>query len=74
MKVWITRETTVSEIIEADAGALEVFEKHGVSVEYECPEAILDFPIEDCEDMCHIDNVDALIADLNAFFKSVKVT
>jgi hypothetical protein len=68
MKMLVTRETTVCEVIEADKGSLEVFEKHGVSVEYECPEAVLDFPIEDCEDMCHIDDVDALIADLNAFF------
>jgi hypothetical protein len=65
----VTRETTVSDVIEADKGCLEVFERHGVSVEYECPEAVLDFPIEDCEDMCRIDDVDALVADLNAFFQ-----
>lgn len=48
--------------------AAAVFEKHGVCVEYECPEAILDFPIEDCQDMCHIDDIDALVEDLNKLF------
>lgn len=65
----VTRETTVADVIATDKQALDVFEKHGVCVQYECPEALLDFAIEDCEDMCHIDDVDALVADLNQFFQ-----
>ncbi|MGD9679828.1 MAG: hypothetical protein AB7W16_01475 [Candidatus Obscuribacterales bacterium] len=64
----ITRQTSVQDAIHMSEGAAAVFEKHGVCVEYECPEAILDFPIEDCQDMCHIDDIDALVEDLNKLF------
>lgn len=66
----ITRETTVREVIDKNAEALKIFDKHGVCVEYECPDAILDFEIQLCEDMCHIDDIDQLVAELNEFFAS----
>lgn len=66
----VTRNTTVREVIDSNRDALEIFEKHGVCVEDECPDAVLDFEIEDCEDMCHIDDIDQLVADLNSFFEN----
>lgn len=65
----VTRNTTVREVVEHDENVLQIFEKHGVCVEYECPDAVLDFEIEDCEDMCHIDDIDQLVVDLNLFFQ-----
>lgn len=66
----VERSTTVREVIELNENVLEIFEKHGVCVEDECPDAILDFEIEDCESMCHIDDIDQLVTDLNLFFQN----
>lgn len=65
----ICRNTSVREIIETYPLSLEVFEKHGVVVEHECPDAVLDFELEDCESMCHIEDIDALISDLNELLR-----
>ena len=65
----VTRETTVREVMEKNEKVLEIFDQHGVCVEHECPDGVLDFPIEDCEDMCHIDDIDGLVAELNKFFE-----
>ncbi len=64
----ITRDTTVKEILDARPDALSVFSRFGVEVESECPEAIMDFPLSDCESVCHIDDVDVLIKELSEFF------
>lgn len=66
----ITRNTTVREVIDSDSASLEIFDKHGVCVEHECPDGVLDFQIEDCEDMCHIDDIDELVRDLNEYFEN----
>lgn len=66
----VTLNTSVREVIETNKEALEIFDKHGVCVEYECPDTILDFEIADCESMCHIDDVDALVEELNQFFST----
>lgn len=60
----ISRDTTVKEIMEACPEAAEVFLSHGVDVPLECDEGIQDCNLEICESMCHIDDVDALIRDL----------
>ena len=64
----ITRETTVKEIMEANPNAAEVFLQHGVDVPLECAESIQDCNLEICDSMCHLDDVDALIHDLQRFF------
>jgi len=66
----ITPKTTVREILDKRPDALSVFAKHGVEVEAECPDAILDFPLEDCESCCHIDDLNALIQELMQFVNS----
>lgn len=66
----ITKDTTVKEVLDARPDALSVFSRHGVEVDLECPETILDFPLADCESVCHIDDVDALVQELNAFFQT----
>lgn len=64
----ITRNTTVKEIMKARPDALQVFLKHEVDVPLECDESIQDCNLELCDSMCHIDDVDALIRDLQKFF------
>ena len=64
----ITRDTTVKEIMEANPNAAEVFLKHGVDVPLECAESVQDCNLEICDSMCHLDDVDSLIRDLQTFF------
>ncbi|MBX9724176.1 MAG: hypothetical protein K2X81_22400 [Candidatus Obscuribacterales bacterium] len=64
----ITSSTTVKEILETAPEAVKIFEKHGVDVPLECDESILDTELEICESMCHIDDLPALIDDLQTFF------
>lgn len=64
----ITKATTVKEILDLRPDAVDVFEKHGVNVPTECDECILDTELELCDSMCHIDDIDELIVDLQALF------
>lgn len=64
----ITTSTTVKEILEERPDAVEVFERHGVNVPTECDECILDTELELCDSMCHIDDLDSLIVDLQKLF------
>lgn len=59
----ITMETLVSEILDQYPEAEAVFEKHGVHVCLECM-GVLDNPLELCETMCGIDDIEALLRDL----------
>jgi hypothetical protein len=67
MTMTITEETTVKDILEAYPGAVVVFENHGVSVPSQCDESILDTELGICDSMCHIDDFDALMRDLQLF-------
>lgn len=62
--------TTVKNILELAPEAVSVFEKHGVDVALECDESILDTELEICESMCHIDDLDSLIKDLQDFLNN----
>ncbi len=64
----ITEDTTVKEILNEKPDAVKVFEDHCVDVPIECPESILDTALSICDRMCHIDDIDGLIKDLNDFF------
>ena len=66
----ITRATTVKEILDQRPDAVDVFEKHGVNVPTECDECILETELELCDSMCHIDDLDALMRDLQVFVDS----
>jgi hypothetical protein len=46
---------------------VKVFEDHGVDVPLECDESILDTELAICDSMCHIDDLDALMKDLQTF-------
>ena len=61
----ITMESLVSEILEAFPEAEAIFVKHGVHVCLECA-GVLDNPLELCETMCGIDDMDGLLKDLQA--------
>jgi len=67
----ISRSTTVKQILAACPDAVEVFRRHGVDVPLECDESIHDCDLEVCESMCHIDDIDALIQDLQTFFDAL---
>lgn len=64
----ITRSTTVKEILAARPDAIEVFLKHDVDVPMECDESIHECELDLCDSMCHIDDIDALIRDLQILF------
>ncbi len=66
----ITQDTTVKSILDAYPDAVAIFEKHGVSVPTECDESILDTELAICESMCHIDDLDQLMRDLQVFADS----
>lgn len=64
----ITTESSVTEILDARPDAIKVFEKHGVDVPCECDESIQGASLQICDSMCHIDDLQGLISDLQAFF------
>lgn len=64
----ITTNTTVRDILAARPDSVEVFLKHGVDVPMECDESIHDCELQLCDSMCHIDDIDELIRDLQTFF------
>ncbi len=64
----ITKNTTVRDVLTARPDAVKVFEKHGVDVPAECDESVWDTELEVCESMCHIEDLDGLIADLQKLF------
>ena len=66
----ITRDTTVKEILAEQPDAAKVFLQHGVDVPLECDESIQDCSLELCDSMCHVDDIDALIRDLQKLFSS----
>ncbi|MBA3993007.1 MAG: hypothetical protein C0469_05715 [Cyanobacteria bacterium DS2.3.42] len=63
----INEESTVQEILEVCPEAVKVFDEHGVNIGLECPESILETALSICEGMCHIDDLEGLIKDLQEF-------
>ena len=63
----VTTNTTVKSILDQYPEAVKVFEQHGVQVPLECDESILDTELAICDSMCHIDDLDGLIKDLQQF-------
>jgi hypothetical protein len=64
----IADSTTVKEILAERPDAVEVFLKHGVDVPLECDESIQECDLQLCDSMCHIDDIEGLIRDLQTFF------
>lgn len=65
--MFITTETTVKSILDKYPDAVKVFQDHGVDVPLECDESILDTELAICDSMCQIDDIDALMKDLQSF-------
>jgi hypothetical protein len=63
----ITTESTVRSILDAYPGVVEVFLQHGVDVPSQCDDSILDVELSLCDSMCHVDDLDGLIRDLQKF-------
>ncbi len=63
----VTRQTTVAELLAHDPGAADIILQHGVDVHVMCPHDVHEYPLEDCEWMCGIQDVDQLIEDLNDY-------
>lgn len=62
----VSDETTVGEALFVVPGADEIFRRHGCDAEFECThEHHLEYLLVDTSLTCHIDDTDALIADLN---------
>lgn len=66
----ITTETTVKSLLDQYPEAVQVFQKHGVELSLECDESVWDTPLSVCDSMCHIDDIDALITDLQNYVNS----
>ncbi len=63
----VNDETTVGETLFVVTGAPEIFRRHGCEAEFECTEEHhREYLLVDTSLTCHIDDTDALIADLNA--------
>lgn len=63
----VSDETTVGEALFVVTGAEDIFRRHGCEAEFECtPEHHQEYLLVDTSLSCHVDNTDALIADLNA--------
>jgi hypothetical protein len=69
----ITRNTTVKEILAVSLKSVEIFQRDGVDVPLECDESVHECELELCDSMCHIDDVDALIRDLQKLFDAQPV-
>ena len=65
----VTTDTTVKSILDQYPEAIKIFEQHGVDVPLECGDSILDTELVICESMCHIDDLDGLIRDLQKFIQ-----
>jgi hypothetical protein len=67
----VSDETTVGEALFVVPGAAEIFRRHGCEAEVECTEEHhLEYLLVDTSLTCHIQDTDALIADLNAAIES----
>jgi hypothetical protein len=63
----VSDTTTVGEALFVVPGAEQLFEQHGCEVTIECTEEHhREYMLVDLSLTCHIDDTDALIADLNA--------
>ena len=63
----VNDETTVGEVLFVVPRAEEIFKQHGCEAEIECTtEHHHEYMLVDTSLTCHIDDTDALIADLNA--------
>lgn len=63
----VTFDTLVGEALFAVPGAEEIFERHGCVATLECTEDHhAEYVLGDTELVCHIDDAEALVADLNA--------
>lgn len=63
----VTTNTTVKSILDQYPEAIKVFEQHGVQVPLECDESVLDTELAICDSMCHIDDLNGLMKDLQKF-------
>ena len=62
----VTLETQVGEALFAVPGADRLFEAHGCEAQFECTEDHhAEYTLGDTELVCHIDDAEALVDDLN---------
>ena len=60
-------DTPVGEALFAVPGAEAIFERHGCDATIECSERHhAEYSLSDTELVCHVDDVEALVVDLNA--------
>ena len=64
----ISPNTTLKEILDKKPQAVSIFLKHGCDVNGECDESIHDTELELCESMCHLDDFEGLLNELQALF------
>lgn len=62
----ITEETQMQDVLAQVPGARAILSRHGCDVDDECPVLIQDMPLYECEFVCHLDDLPAVIRDLEA--------
>lgn len=59
-------KNSIQEIIDNYPGAIEVFKMHGVDVEDGCLFSVRHLPVEECTELCGVEDLDRIIEDINA--------
>jgi hypothetical protein len=60
----ITPETVIEDILEAMPEAQELFLAHGCDMEVECTPQAKENTLDEAVGVCHLDDLDALVLDL----------
>lgn len=56
---------SIQKIIDSYPAAIEVFKMHGVDIEDGCLFSVRHLPLEECTELCGVEDIDRIIEDLN---------
>ena len=62
----ITTKHSIQEILENYPQSISIFKKHGIDVDDHCLYSVRHLPIEECTDLCGVDDLSKLIDKLNS--------
>ncbi|MEZ4537578.1 MAG: iron-sulfur cluster repair di-iron protein [Cyanobacteriota/Melainabacteria group bacterium] len=61
-----SKKNSMQEIFDRYPAAIDVFKMHGVDVEDGCLFSVRHLPIEECTELCGVEDLDKIVNDLNA--------
>lgn len=65
----VTTKHSIQEILESYPDSISIFKKHGIGVDDHCLYSVRHLPIEECTDLCGVDDLGELIDNLNSSLK-----